>query len=130
MRKYNAENERIKRAYFTYLKEARSLSEHSIDAAAAAISRFEEYTKHRDFKRFHMQQAVGFKRRLAGKINRRSGEPLSKSTVFTVLNALGPFSGGLRDSRATGRSLHIVIATTSTCPKRRFGLPRLHAKKR
>ena len=39
MRKHNAENERIKRAYFIYLKEARRLSEHSIDAAAAAIAR-------------------------------------------------------------------------------------------
>ena len=91
MRKHNPENERIKRAYFIYLKEARRLSEHSIDAAAAAISRFEEYTKYRDFKRFHTQQAVGFKRRLAGEINRRTGEPLSKSTIFTMLNALRAF---------------------------------------
>ena len=88
MRKHNPENERIKRAYFIYLKEARRLSEHSIDAAAAAIARFEEYTKYRDFKRFHTQQAVGFKRRLAAEINRRTGEPLSKSTIFTALNAL------------------------------------------
>ncbi len=55
MREHNAENERIKRAYFIYLKEARRLSEHSIDAAAAAISRFEQDTKYRDFKRFHTQ---------------------------------------------------------------------------
>ena len=35
MRTHSPENERIKRAYFTYLKEARRLSEPSIDAAAA-----------------------------------------------------------------------------------------------
>lgn len=29
---HNPENERIKRAYFIYLKEARRLGEHSIDA--------------------------------------------------------------------------------------------------
>ena len=29
--------------------------------AAAALARFEEYTKYRDFKRFHIQQAIGFK---------------------------------------------------------------------
>ena len=52
MRKHNPENERIKRAYFVYLKEARRSSEPSVDAAAAALSRFEEYTKYRDFKRF------------------------------------------------------------------------------
>ena len=91
MRNYNAENERIKRVYFIYLKEARRLSEHSIDAAAASISRLEEYTKYRDFKRFHTQQAVGFKRRLAGQISQRTGEHLSKSTVFTTLNALRAF---------------------------------------
>ena len=41
MPKHNPDNERIKRAYFIFLKEARRLSDHSIDAAAAAISRFE-----------------------------------------------------------------------------------------
>ena len=32
---HNPENERIKRAYFIYLKEARRLGEHSIDGAAS-----------------------------------------------------------------------------------------------
>ena len=58
---HNPENERIKRAYFIYLKEARRLGEHSIDCAAAALAKFEDYTKYRDFKRFHIQQAIGFK---------------------------------------------------------------------
>ncbi len=91
MRTHSAENERIKRAYFTYLKEARRLSEPSIDAAAAAISRFEAYTKYRDFKSFHIQKAVGFKRKLAEQINRRTGQPLSKQTLYATLNALRAF---------------------------------------
>jgi hypothetical protein len=61
---HNPENERIKRDYFIYLKEARRLGEHSIDCAAAALAKFEAYTKHRDFKRFHVQQAIGFKHKL------------------------------------------------------------------
>ena len=61
---HNPENERIKRAYFIYLKEARRLGEHSIDCAAAALAKFEDYTKYRDFKRFHIQQAIGFKHKL------------------------------------------------------------------
>ena len=81
MTTHSPENERIKRAYFTYLKEARRLSEPSIDAAAAAISRFEDYTKYRDFKSFHIQQAVGFKRMLAEQINPQTGERLSKQTL-------------------------------------------------
>ena len=91
MRTHSPENERIKRAYFIYLKEARRLSEHSIDAAAAALSKFEEYTKYRDFKSFHLQQAVGFKRKLAEQVSQRTGEKLSSSTLFATLNALRAF---------------------------------------
>ena len=39
--KHNADNERLKRRYFAYLREAKGLSEASIDKAAAAIDRFE-----------------------------------------------------------------------------------------
>jgi integrase/recombinase XerD len=91
MRTHSPENERIKRAYFEYLREAKRLSEHSIDAAAAALSRFEAYTKYRDFKRFHIQQAMGFKRKLADQISPRTGERLSSSTLFATLNALRAF---------------------------------------
>jgi len=91
MRTHSPENERIKRAYFTYLKEARRLSEPSIDASAAAISRFEAYTNYRDFKSFHIQKAVGFKRKLAEQINRRTGQRLSKQTLCATLSALRAF---------------------------------------
>jgi hypothetical protein len=37
----NALNERIKHEYFGYLKEAKQLSEHSVDAVAKALDRFE-----------------------------------------------------------------------------------------
>ena len=91
MRTHSPENERIKRAYFLYLKEARRLSEHSIDAAAAALSKFEDYNKYRDFKSFHIQQAVGFKRKLADQVSGRTGERLSSSTLYATLNALRAF---------------------------------------
>ncbi|MGD9711761.1 MAG: tyrosine-type recombinase/integrase [Thermomicrobiales bacterium] len=88
---HNPENERLKRAYFAYLKEARRLGEHSIDAAAAALNHFETYTKNRPFKSFHIQQAMAFKRKLAEELNQRTGEPLSKSTILTTLHALRAF---------------------------------------
>jgi len=88
---HNPENERIKRAYFFYLKEARRLGEHSVDCAAAALAKFEDYTKFRDFKRFHIQQAIGFKRMLSDQISPRTGERLSRGTVFSTLNALRGF---------------------------------------
>jgi hypothetical protein len=60
MKKHCAENERIKRKYFTFLKEARRNSEPTVDAAAKALNRFEVYTKFREFKAFHFQQAIAF----------------------------------------------------------------------
>jgi integrase len=45
MKKYNPNNERIKRQYLTFLKEAKRKSEPTVDAAAKALKRFEEYTK-------------------------------------------------------------------------------------
>jgi hypothetical protein len=65
MMKHNPENERIKREYVAYLKEATRHSEPTVDAAAKALSRFEEYNRYRDFKAFHSQQAIAFKRYLA-----------------------------------------------------------------
>ncbi|CEG08336.1 site-specific tyrosine recombinase XerC [Afipia felis] len=91
MRKHNAVNERIKREYFTYLKEAKRQSEASVDAAAAAIARFEAYTRHRDFKTFHHQQAVAFKQWLASQRNETTGKPLSKATLHATLSHLKRF---------------------------------------
>jgi integrase len=91
MTSYNAVNERIKRRYFTYLAEALGHSEQTIDAVAKAIARFETYTKWRDFKKFHVEQAKGFKHSLSDQRGSRSGEPLSKATLYTTLTALKRF---------------------------------------
>lgn len=84
MTNHSAANERIKRRYFTYLAEALGHSEQSIDAAAKAISRFEVYTRCKDFKAFHIEQAKAFKRDLADRRGHRSGEPLSKATLYAT----------------------------------------------
>jgi integrase len=91
MTSYNAANERMKRQYFAYLSDALGHSEQTIDAVAKAIARFEEYTKWRDFKRFHIEQAKGFKHSLADQRGHRSGEPLSKATLYATLTALKRF---------------------------------------
>jgi integrase/recombinase XerC len=91
MLKHNSENERIKRKYFAYLKEAKRHSEQTVDAAAKAVSRFEEYTRHRSFKAFNVQQAVAFKRHLAEQTSERSGEKLSKATLYATLKQLRAF---------------------------------------
>jgi integrase len=105
---HSPENERIKRAYFIYLKEARRLGEHSIDTAAAALARFEEYTKHRDFKKFHIQQAIGFKTQLSELVSPRTGQRLSRATVFSTLSALRAFFQWL--STQPGYRSHLTSA--------------------
>lgn len=89
--KINPANERIKHEYLRYLEEARRLSEHSVDAVAKALDRFETYTKRRDFKTFHREQAIAFKKHLANQLNARTGEKISKATVYSTLTALKAF---------------------------------------
>lgn len=91
MKKYYPENERVKRRYFNFLKEAKRQDEASVDAAAKAISRFEEYTVWKDFKAFHFQQAVGFKQYLSKHQNATSGKGLSKATMNSTLRSLKVF---------------------------------------
>ena len=91
MRTHCPANERIKREYLTYLKEAQRYSEPSLDGISKAIARFETYTRHTDFKKFHVQQAVGFKNKLASASNATSGKPLSLATQRSTLNALKAF---------------------------------------
>lgn len=91
MTKHNPENERIKRRYFTYLKEARRHSESTVDAVAKALNRWEEYTRYRNFKAFHYEQAVAFKNCLAEEKGARSGERLSKATLHSTLTNLRCF---------------------------------------
>jgi integrase len=91
MKKHNAANERIKRKYFAFLKEAKRHSESSVDGAAKALSRFEVYTRYRDFKAFHFEQAIAFKKHLTGQKGQRSGEKLSKATLHSTLTQLKRF---------------------------------------
>uniref|UniRef100_E6QLL9 Site-specific recombinase XerD-like protein n=1 Tax=mine drainage metagenome TaxID=410659 RepID=E6QLL9_9ZZZZ len=91
MQKNCPENERIKRDYFAYLKEAKQHSEPTVDAAAKALRRFEEYTRHRNFKAFHYQQAVSFKAHLASQKAQRTGEKLSKATLHQTMTQLKRF---------------------------------------
>ena len=88
---HNPENERIKRRYLAYLKEAKRRGEPSVDSAAKAFSRFEIYTKFRDFKAFHREQAVAFKRHLAEQSSVATGKPLSKATLYSTMTALKAF---------------------------------------
>jgi hypothetical protein len=61
MRKFNAENERLKRRYEQYLREAKGQDDKSIDKVRAALVKFEDCTKFMPFKSFHIDQTRKFK---------------------------------------------------------------------
>ena len=108
MTKYNASNERIKRTYYLYLEEAMGRDETTIDAVAKSIARFEDSTGRKEFRRFHREQAVAFKRRLANELNQRTGERLSKSTLLSTLRDLRAFFFWL--AHLPGFKSHIAYA--------------------
>ncbi|MFQ1702949.1 hypothetical protein ACJ5NV_20465 [Loktanella agnita] len=87
MRKFNEENERIKRRYLQYLKRARRKDASTVQKAAEGILRFEASTNYADFKRFHIEQVNKFQDRINAEISKATGKPLSKSTIRTILNA-------------------------------------------
>lgn len=91
MRKHHPDNERVKRQYFGFLKEAKRQSEPSVDAVAKALARFEAETQYRDFRNFRPEQAVAFKRRLADRDSQITGEKLSKATQHGTLSHLKRF---------------------------------------
>jgi len=97
MTKCNPANERIKRAYFVYLREAQRRNDASVDAVAKALERFESVTGHRDFGKFHREQAVAFKRKLDQQTSVRTGQRLSRATVHSTLAALRSFFIWLAD---------------------------------
>jgi len=91
MNKHNVNNERIKRKYLTFLKQAKGQHEGSIDCVAKAIARFEVYAKYKDFKAFHFEQAIGFKKHLATQKHHKTNKPLSAATLNGTLRHLKAF---------------------------------------
>ena len=97
MATHNADNERIKRRYFVFLKEAKRQSEDAVHAVAKALARFEAATRYRDFKAFHFEQAVAFKKPLAEQNSLTTGGKLSKATLHATLAHLNRFFQWLAD---------------------------------
>lgn len=90
MRKYHAGNVRLKRRYEQYLREAKGQDEKSIDKVRAALVKFEESTKFKSFKAFHIEQARQFKDALS-RAKTAQGKPLSLSTTDATLRLVKGF---------------------------------------
>jgi integrase len=90
MRKFNAENERIKRRYVNYLREAKGQDEKSLDKVRAALVKFEECTKFKPFKTFRIDQARQFKDALS-RSKTAKGKPLALTTTDATLRLVKGF---------------------------------------
>lgn len=99
MTRHNPKNERIKHAYFAYLKEAERYSDASVDAVAKSVARFEQSTGYRGFEAFHIEQAIAFKRRLAEQRSQKGGQRFSKATLYGTLTHLKRFIHWLAGQR-------------------------------
>lgn len=91
MRKHNPENERIKREYLHWMRDAQGRSEATVDQAAAALARYEADIGYKPFKSFNRDQAMAFKRRLIETASPTTGNPLSKASVCGTLKPIRAF---------------------------------------
>jgi integrase/recombinase XerD len=90
-RKLSEENERIKRRYLQYLRDAKTRDDATVNMAADAILRFERGTGFKPVKRFRIDQAGRFKVQLSDAKNERTGKPLSKATIDSTLRTVKAF---------------------------------------
>lgn len=95
----NAQNERIKHAYFTWLETAKQLHVTTIDAVARDLLDFEKFTGGVDFKRFKSSSALAYKKHLIKRTGAQGTEKLSHATIGSTLRNLRAFFFWLADQK-------------------------------
>ena len=90
-RRPNPKNERIKRRFLEYRKYAKRLSEKTLDKELAALERFDVWNGRKDFARFHIEWAMGFRAHLE-QCKTKSGKPLGKSTTCAIMAVMREFT--------------------------------------
>ncbi len=88
--KPNENNERTKRDFLTYRKHSKQVSEKTLDREIAALERFDIWNARKDFVKFHIDWAVGFRAYLE-KAKAQTGKPLAKSTTRAIMATLREF---------------------------------------
>lgn len=103
--KSNPKNDRVKREYLIWRKEAWRRSPATVEQIRHAIDRLEAYTGYKDFGTFNKDQALGFKHALVEVRTDRTGRPLSISTVHHILQAIRDFLAWLSAQPAYRRRI-------------------------
>jgi integrase len=121
MPRTNPKNDRVKREYLVYLKDARQRSAATVDQVRHAIDRLEIYTGFKDFGSFSKEQALGFKRALLATKTQRSGKSISIATAHHILQALKEFMAWLQSRPGYRRRIdptHIAYLNLTTNDER------------
>ncbi|MBF0523367.1 MAG: tyrosine-type recombinase/integrase [Candidatus Omnitrophica bacterium] len=105
--KDNIQNERIKRAFFHYLKEAKGRSDATINAIEQAILHYQDSRNNEDFALFNQKKAVAFKEWLKNRAFK--GKSLSIVSHYNYLRHLRTFFDWL--SREPGYKSKIAPAS-------------------
>ena len=77
----------VKRRYLYQLKEARGMSDATIDNVVLGVGRYEEFSKDEDFEKFNESRAIGFRKYLERYRNQK-GKILSLNTRYQTLRVV------------------------------------------
>jgi len=91
MSKIRYQNEKMKRKYFDWAKGALGFSDKTLKVKESALWKFDEFTKHQDYRKFNADTAKSFKKWLDSKKNSNTGRELSKSSQYHVLRHVNDF---------------------------------------
>ena len=117
MMNLNPSNERIKRRYFHFLREAEGLAEITIDNSGRAIAAFEQFSGIKDFRSFSTKDAIAWRKNLLRGKGRIAAELSSRATVRSKLLGVKRFFRWL--SQQDGFKSRIAISDADY-----FDLPR------
>ena len=129
MTTHNGNNERIKRHYFKYLKEAKRQNEQTVDSVAKALNRFKVYTKYRISKNITLTRPLPSRKTWQ---SRRTSGPeiiLARRLCTRPLHILKDFLSGFRVSRVISLAFSIAMLNILICPTRKCASPQLAVNK-
>ena len=87
----NPSNERLRHAYIEHLRDARKLSEKTIDAAMRHLSELERFISGKNFERLSKSQAKAFSDQLHVRSSKAGAGTLSSSSIVHTMNDLQAF---------------------------------------
>ncbi|MES2969525.1 MAG: site-specific integrase [Pseudomonadota bacterium] len=98
-RKFNEENERIKRAYLRYLRNAKGHSETSVAKSADAILRLETVVNFKSFATLNIEDAEAFRDHLTNHVTDKTGKPLAAVSRVNMQVVVRAFVHWLADQK-------------------------------